>query len=172
MGRPSSSDSAREPYVHWIFGDYHEFDFQDLPTEADVIKRFLYLKENRHGNYCTQANKNKIITEIADNLKEKWSDSPNPLINMEAIRKKISVLITTAFENDKKKSYYKNTPNFIERQREKHNTCFDISSSKRMIDVEEAENKREKLEEDMVSLLLAVLFYNFCLTLNNILMFF
>ena len=154
MGRPSASNSSREPFVHWIFGDYNEFDFQDIPTEADVVKRFLFIKESRHGNYCTKANKIKIIAEIADDVKAWWSDSDDPMINMEAIRKKISILLTKAFENDNNKSYYKDTPNFIEKHQEKHNICFNISSSKRMIDFEEAETKREKLEDDdMVSFL-------------------
>ena len=151
MGRPSNAN--REPYVHWIFGSYVDFDFppNDLPTEAQVVQRFLYIKESRHGNYLTKENKNKIISEIGDQLKEKWSDSANPLLDLQSIRKKISNLLSKAFEHDNNKNYYKNTPNYIERQQAKFNVCFNIASTKRVIEEEEGENKREKLEVDAVS---------------------
>ena len=153
MGRPSGSNATREPYVHWIFGSYKDFEFPAnvLPTEAQVIQRFLFLKESRHGNYLAKENKNKIISEIADELKEIWSDSSNSLMDIESIRRKISNLITKAFEKDNNKTYYKNTPNYIEKQLAKHNVCFSIASTKRVIEEEDAENKREKLEIDAVS---------------------
>ena len=143
--RPRKENSTREPYNHWIFGNYEEFEFQpnEKPTESDVIKRFLFIKEQRHKNYCTKDKKNKIIWEISEELKEKWINSHNPLIHDSEIRQKISNLISKALEHDKKKSYYKQTPNYIQRRKEKYNTCFNIS--KRIIDNVEAKNKLENL---------------------------
>lgn len=83
-------------FQHWIFGSFQDFKFSDevLPTKIDIIRRYLNIKINRHGSQANVKAKNKVLSEISDEIIKLWKPKNVPLKSETAIFKSLQSLLT------------------------------------------------------------------------------
>lgn len=112
--------ATRQLTRHAIFGDSCDLPQNVLPTNLQVAKRFLQLKERR--NDC---NKDKYKT-VADDVVGLWDKASIPTIQNQSVVKRVEVLITTGAELCRSKSSCKRKADF----QSNLDSLFDIAACK------------------------------------------